>query len=219
MLRRCPEPTLGRIPISRISWYLRSMRTFCGGRLLPACPRRRSGPSPGPSSPASSFLLYPHNRARSRNAVGWPREDADWFRGSRCPLKTTFAVLLVTVSVGSEKQTVLFHPTGYETHIQTPRGSASRPRLNIASSSTRRDTRTPWRWLKRHKWTTGGQISVSSHVSVAVFFLPVFSCRFRLHFFFFFSSNSRCRSGLSQSFDCSLSPRFPPLSLLYYSPL
>lgn len=42
------------------------MRSFCGGRLLPACPRR-SGPSPGASSPASSPTFYPHGTARSRN--------------------------------------------------------------------------------------------------------------------------------------------------------
>lgn len=73
MLRRCPVPTWGRIPISRISWYLKSMRSFCGGRPLPACPRR-SGPSPGASLPASS-RTFTHRALRetdtNRRMTAW----------------------------------------------------------------------------------------------------------------------------------------------------
>lgn len=39
----------------------------------------------------------------------------------------------------SIQQTVLFHLTSYQTHIQTPRGSVASLRLNIASLSTRRN--------------------------------------------------------------------------------
>lgn len=72
MLRRCPVPTSGRIPILRISWYLRSTRSFCGDRLLPACPRR-SGPGPFASSPASSPTLASQNYEKSKHTAGWPK--------------------------------------------------------------------------------------------------------------------------------------------------
>lgn len=147
------------------------MRTFCGGRLLPACPHR-SGPSPAASSPASSFTHTTVRDAETHSRITAGRR---W----RVPcFAFPWSFLPVALSPDLNK-IVLFHPTCYETHMQTPRGSAARLRLNVASSSTRRNMQTPWRCLQRHKWTTGGEISGNSHVAMFCGFGC--SCRFRLH--------------------------------------
>ena len=100
-LPRCPEPTWGRIPISGISWYWRSMRSFCGVRPLPACPPRRSGPSPGASSPASS----PHPMGDfAHTTPRWSRkcpQGRRWRRGcwehSRCSCLFSFFFLSLLI--------------------------------------------------------------------------------------------------------------------------
>ena len=140
MLRRCPVPTWGRIPISRISWYLRSRRSFSGGRLLPAC-SRRSGPSPGASSPASSltFCFVTHTALRETETdesrmTAWrhwlvtllPPAPEGYMREERSSSVACFSPGFFFFFI-SRILCFLLHVTSYETHVQTLRGAAPAP--------------------------------------------------------------------------------------------
>lgn len=226
-LRRCPVPTWGRIPISKISWYLRSRRSFSGGRLLPAC-SRRSGPSPGASSPASSltFFCYPHSTARNRNT----REQDDRMKtlaGNSPPsrawrLHARGALLLLSGFLFFLEFCIFFYMWQATKHASKLSAGLRRlrPRLNIASPSTSRNMWTP----RRCKWSTGARTSVTSHVLSRVYVFgaageEVWSS-FSSSSSSAFSSNS-CRSGLSRSFthNDSLSVcALPATSPLHSSP-
>lgn len=157
-LRRCPVPTWGRIPISKISWYLRSRRSFSGGRLLPAC-SRRSGPSPGASSPASSltFFCYPHSTARNRNT----REQDDRMKtlaGNSPPsrawrLHARGALLLLSGFLFFLEFCIFFYMWQATKHASKLSAGLRRlrPRLNIASPSTSRNMWTRARGPLSHR--------------------------------------------------------------------